>query len=700
MWEYVPRVYSIGPEVARVAPATRIFHALEAQRGHLFPWLPVCLGAGICLYFALGTEPAPGVLAALAALSGLAGLMALRLPVLAPAFWGVAVLAAGLPLSAMHTRAVAAPVLSWHYYGPIEGRVIGIDRSASDRVRLTLDRVRLDRVPPDRRPGKVRVSLHGAAEGWRPAPGETVMLTGHLSPPGGPVEPGGFDFQRHAWFLGIGAVGYTRTPVVTAVPAETGLLAPLPLLRLRLHVADAVRAAMPGPTGAFAAAILTGDRSGIGEDTLENLRRANLAHLLAISGLHMGLLTGVVFAAFRLALAAVPPLALRWPSKKLAAVGAMGAGAFYLALSGGNVATERAFVMVAVALTAVIFDRRALTLRAVAIAALIVMILRPDSVTGPGFQMSFAATAALVGVFSWMRDREGWMPPRWARPVLAVVISSAVAGAATAPVAAAHFNRIADYGLVANLLSVPLMGTVVMPAAVLAAVLAPFGLGWVGLAIMRPPIAWILGVADRVGGAEGAVTHVVTPPAAVLPLMALGGAAILLWQGRGRWAGLAPVALGAALWSVADRPLVLISPDAGLFGVMTPEGRVLNRARGQGFAAEVWLENDGDGATQAGAHARPGLARTEDGVTFTVAGLSIAHLSGRDAEQALPRACATHDVVILAAEAPAAALPCTVIDRGHLAGTGALGLTLRKGVPTWTPAQDPDARRPWTPGAR
>ncbi len=679
-----------------MAPATRIHNALEAQRGHLFPWLPVCLGAGICTYFGLSAEPSQGLLAVLSLVSVLAAVVALRLPLFAPVFWAVAVLAAGLPLSALHTRAVAAPVLGWHYYGPIEGRVIGIDRSGSDRVRLTLDRVRLDRVPADRRPHRVRVSLHGAAEGWRPAPGETVMLTGHLSPPGGPVEPGGFDFQRHAWFLGIGAVGYTRTPVVTAAPPSTGVFAPLPLLRLRLHIADAVRAAMPGPSGAFAAAILTGDRSGIGEDTLEDLRKANLAHLLAISGLHMGLLTGVVFAALRIAMAAIPPLVLRWPAKKLAAGGAIAAGALYLALSGGNVATERAFVMVAVALTAVIFDRRALTLRAVAIAALIVMTLRPDSVMGPGFQMSFAATSALVGVFAWMRDREGWQPPRWTRPVLAVVISSAVAGAATAPVAAAHFNRIADYGLIANLLSVPLMGTVVMPAAVLAALLAPFGAGWIGLSIMRPPIQWILAVAERVGGADGAITHVVTPHAAVLPLLALGGATVLLWQGRGRWAGLAPAALALALWSATDRPLVLVSPDGGLVGVMTPEGRVLNRARGQGFAAGVWLENDGDGATQADAHARAGLGKGEHGFSFTAAGLSIAHLSGRDAARALPAACASHDVVILAAEAPSAPTQCTLFDRDFLSGTGALALSLKAGAPVWTSARARSGRRPWT----
>lgn len=168
---------------------------------------------------------------------------------------------------------------------------------------------------------------------------------------------------------------------------------------------------IPGETGGFAAAITAGDRSGVGEQTLTALRQSNLAHLLAISGLHMGLLTGFVFAAVRVLFCLVPPVALRWPVKKLAALAALAAGAGYLMLSGGNVATERAFVMVAVMLGAVLLNRRAITLRAVAVAALIVLLRRPESLLSPGFQMSFAATAALVAVlprcamgrFRWAR---------------------------------------------------------------------------------------------------------------------------------------------------------------------------------------------------------------------------------------------------------------------------------------------------------
>jgi competence protein ComEC len=572
------------------------------QRGALFPWVPVLLACGIGGYFALPVEPPAAVLVACGALSA---------AVLGLALWrgrewsgplgcALAMLLGGVAIAGMRTHLVAGPVLGFRYYGPVEGRIVAIDRSASDALRLTLDRVTLDRVDPDRVPRRVRVSLHGGDGAGEAVPGLRVMTTAHLTPPAGPVEPGGFDFRRHAWFQRIGAVGYTRVPVLALADAAGAQR----LFRTRMALAAHVRDRLPGQTGAFAAAIMTGDRSGLSQGTLEDMRLSNLAHLLAISGLHMGLLAGFVFAAMRLALAAVPRVALAWPIKKIAAALAILAAAGYLALSGGNVATERAFVMVGVMLVAVILDRRALSLRAVAVAAIIVLVLRPEALPGPGFQMSFAATVALVAVFGWLRDAAVPRGPRWLRPVLAVVISSAVAGAATAPVAAAHFNQLAQYGLPANLLSVPLMGAVVMPAAVVAALALPFGLDGGPLWIMGLGLDWILAVAHHAAALEDARIPVVAPGPTVLPLIALGALFVVLWQGRARLLGLGSVAVALLLWAQAGRPALLIADSGGLVGVMTGAGRALNKPRGGGFIARNWLENDGDSAAQDQAHAR------------------------------------------------------------------------------------------------
>jgi competence protein ComEC len=464
----------------------------------------------------------------------------------------------------------------------------------------------------------------------------------------------------------LGAVGYTRTPVLTLEPPGAGLW----WFKMRMALSARVQAGLPGEPGAFAAAIMSGDRSGMGQDTLRALRVSNLAHLLAISGLHMGLLAGFVFATLRVAFAMVPAVGLRVPAKKLSALGALAAAAVYLGLSGGSVATERAFVMAAVALVAVMADRRVLSLRAVAVAAVIVLVLRPEALLGPGFQMSFAATTALVAVFGWLRDAEVPLGPRWMRPIIAVVVSSAVAGAATAPVAAAHFNQFAHYGLIANLLSVPLMGVLVMPAAVLAACLMPLGLEALALRIMGLGLEWILGVAHWVSNLDGARGTVVSPMPSVLPLLAIGVLIIVVWQGRLRWTGLVPVALGLMLWTNAERPDVLIADNGSLIGVMTEKGRALNRARGSGFVAMNWLENDGVALEQAAAATLWQEGQSPVPIIAVRGKRGAAGFGG----------CRAGEWVVMNtvpdADSPFDNLPCRVIHPGTLRKSGALALYL------------------------
>ncbi|MEO0929691.1 MAG: ComEC/Rec2 family competence protein [Pseudomonadota bacterium] len=665
-----------------------------AQRGALIGWVPVCLAIGIGIYFALQVEPAlPGL--AGVALTGLAAFVAARLAhvAYAPIFIALVLVCTGIGLAKWRTDRVEAPVLTFRYYGPIEGRVVNIDRSASDATRLTLDQVVLARMSPERTPARVRVSVHGDQVIERFLPGERLIMTGHLSPPAGPAEPGGFDFQRHAWFLQLGAVGYTRTPVLRLEGAQMDSWQ-MRVFALRMGLSTAVQEAMPGETGAFAAAIMTGDRSAMGQAVLEDLRAANLAHLLAISGLHMGLLTGFIFAVMRYGLALIPAVALRYPTKKIAAVAALIVGAFYLALSGGNVATERAFVMVAVMLVAVLLDRRALTLRAVAIAAMIILVWQPEALTGPGFQMSFAATTALVFVFGLLRKVDLTGLPKWTRGPLSVVLSSFIAGLATAPFAAAHFNQIAHYGLIANVLSVPLMGVLVMPAAVLAMCLAPLGLWSIGLWFMDLGLRWILFVAKTVAGLDGALSHVHAPDWGVLPLLALGLLAFVLLQGRVRYAGLALPLIAGLFWVQTTRPHVLVADNGSLVGMMTAEGRALSKPSGSGFVAGIWLENDGAPVAQEVAAERVGLVREGRVIRTTLADWRITQVSGKTALANLD-GCGGADVLI-SNQMVETARPCEVFDLGRLRETGSLAFDLlENGDLQVTTARSVAGARPW-----
>jgi len=667
---------------------------IAAQREAAFLWAPVALVVGISGYFGLRFEPA--VLIHVACLTG--ALFVLSLYLVWPHRVGVlvlgaAIIAGGFGLAGLRAHMVAEPVLEFRYYGPIEGRIVRIDRSQSQAVRLTLDRVVLHRMDPRRTPEKVRVSLHAAQEFITPKSGQTVILTGYLSPPAGPVEPRGYDFRRMAWFQGLGAVGYTRTPVVLARPAHSGA-AGLWIYRLRMAISQGVQARMDRETGAFATAILTGDRSAMEPADLAVLRASNLAHLLAISGMHMGLLAAFVFATVRNGLAIWPWAALRVPTKKIAALTALVAASCYLALSGGQIATERAFIMVGVMLVAVLFDRRALSLRAVAAAAVIVLVLRPEAVSGPGFQMSFAATTALVAVFGALRQLEFDRGPKWLRPVFEVVICSFVAGLATAPIAAFHFNQIAHYGLLANVVSVPLMGTLVMPAAVLAAVLTPLGMEGIGLWFMELGLSWIIGVARFVAGLDGSLRHVVTPAPQVLVLICAGVLWVILWRGSWRWAGMFCALLGFALWPMTDRPDLLVADSGSLIGVMTPDGRDLSKARGDSFASVAWLENDGAPVAQNVAFAREKLIEEGRMVRVTLGDTRVINVRGKTALAALS-GCGGADLVITNQRMEDVA-GCEVFDVGRLRQTGAVAGWVVDGQLHLETVRDHTGDRLWT----
>ncbi|GKY87524.1 ComEC/Rec2 family competence protein [Sinisalibacter aestuarii] len=687
-----------------MTPLARISGRLERLAGRLLLFAPVCLGGGVGGYFALPAEPGWTGWAAILLAAALAALLGLRLARgrhagLGFLALGLALVLAGFLVAGLRTETMRAPVLGFRYYGPVEGRVIRIDRSASDAVRLTLDRMRLERVAPGALPERVRVSLHGAQGYLDPVPGNRVAMTAFLSAPEGPVEPGGFDFRRMAWFDRIGAVGYTRAPALLMEPGERGF-GGIAVNRLRQRIAVAVRGAIPGEAGAFAAAITTGDRAQMSAEALTALRGSNLAHLLAISGLHMGLLTGFVFTALRYALALVPGLADRVAIRKIAAVVALQAGAFYLALSGGNVATERAFIMVSVMFGAVLIDRRALTLRAVAIAALAILLVQPEALTEPGFQMSFAATTALVAAFGALRDWRGWQPPRWLQGPVGLFVSSSVAGLATAPFAAAHFNQVSHYGLLANLLAVPVMGSLVMPLAVLAALLAPLGLSGLALGLMRYPIEWILWVAHRVSGLDGALGHVPAPGPWVLPLIAVGGLMAVLFAGRARALGLVPLLFGFALWAEVERPLALVAGSGGLVGVRGPEGRALSKPSGDGFAATVWLENDGDPVAQEVAAARRGFTGARGDRRARIGPHLLAHLTGQGAAARALAACGEADLVIASVTVEAAPEGCRIYDAARLAETGALALILQDGMLHVVSVAATSGARPWTGVAR
>jgi competence protein ComEC len=413
----------------------------------------------------------------------------------------------------------------------------------------------------------------------------------------------------------------------------------------------------------------------------------------------MGLLTGFVFLLARFGLALWPRLALRVPAKKIGALAALAAGLAYLFLSGGNVATQRAFIMVAVVLIAVLLDRPAFSLRAVALAALLVLLMRPESLTEAGFQMSFAATTALVGVFEILRNAPWWHHlraglPNWAMPVLTLIITSATAGLATAPIAAYHFNQFSNFGLIANLLSVPLMGLVIMPTAVLALFLNLFGFGGGAFWLMGKGIEWVLFVAAYFSSLDNSLSTFPSGPPMVLPLIGLSGCLVFLLIGRVRIVGIVVFFVSILMWGRSERPLILVNQNAALIGVMGADGRALNKNEAYSFTARVWLENDGDNATQQAAFERPFFV-SENRITMGILQNQWRLVLDQNSDKS-DENCGQSTILIAPKWEGALDGSCIFIGKEDIATLSGFSITFADDTAVITPSVPKTPIRPWT----
>src|SRR4051812_15511023 len=575
----------------------------EAGPGRLLPWVPIAFGGGISFYFTADHEPVLAV-TAVAALVFCVAAFLLRRQKLFPVAVMVAATAAGFATATWKTSRVAHGVLARPMYsvslsGFVETRDI---RERTDRFVLRV--AQMESPKSQLKLERVRLSVR---KGTAPAVGSFVEVKARLQPPLAPMRPGSYDFGRDMYFQGIGASGFVMGAIKSVEPPESGGLS-LAYAAFMQGLRDAIdariRLTLDGDKRAIATALLTGRRDAITTPVNDAMFISGLGHVLSISGYHMAVVAGVVFFAVRALLALIPPLTVGFPIKKWSAAAALGAALFYLLLSGAEVATQRSFFMTAVVLIAVLVDRRAVTFRTLAVAAMIVLSIAPEALVHPSFQMSFAAILALVALIQVGMPNLFAAPDNSAtarvalwggREVAMLALASLVAGLATMPYAAFHFHRVTPYGVIANLAAMPVVSILVMPAGLLGMVAMPFGFDGLFWHVMGFGIDWMISVALWVAALPGAVGRIAAFGTG--PLIAASAGIILLGLLRTplRWSGAG--AIGVALvWALATpRPDILVSADGHNVAVRGRNGRLhLMRSAKDAFLLKEWLAADAD----------------------------------------------------------------------------------------------------------
>lgn len=588
-----------------------VSNAVMLERDRWFLWLPVFYAVGISIYMGLPMEP-PVAAALMPAVAAAALAVVWRHGILAIPLTGILVAVTfGIASAKLRTEWVRAPVLQTSLKRvDLSGFVVRVEPRATRGPRVTIAVRTLGRLEPEARPRRVRIRLRRPMPGL--VPGQPVKVRATLAPPAIPALPGGFDFARTAFFQRIGAVGFAADEPAAAPELgapDLALRISAWLERRRQEIGTRITSALSGETGALANALMTGERGQVSQATLDAYRNSGLLHILAISGLHMAIMAGSVFFFLRLMLAALPALALHFPIKKWAAAAAAVAALAYLLISGGSFATIRAFIMILIMLLAVLLDRPAIALRNVAVAALLILVFIPESLFNVGFQMSFAAVAALVAGYEAWRDRRRALPRDGPLPrggfgygrwfvlfFLGVAMSTTIAGLAVAPFSVFHFHQSQQLSVLANMIAVPVCNFVVMPAALMSFIAMPFGLEVFPLWLMGQGIDVMTWTARRVAELPGAVSHIPVIPTHAFALVVFGGLWLFIWRTRRRLLGLAAIALGIALAPFAPRPDALVGRDGWLVAVRKPDGRLAAlQNRGGQFELHRWLQSDGDG---------------------------------------------------------------------------------------------------------
>lgn len=564
-----------------------------AQHERFFLWSPLPLMLGIALFFCLPADPAPMAAATAFPASLCLAMLCRRSKARLPAI-ALCLFALGFAASQLRVSTMTMPLITqeWHYRD-VQGRVELVE-PYDKKLKVTLNHLTIEGLAPQASPPRVRLTLRGEQPAFEA--GDTVHLKANLFPLPAPTMPGGFDFALYYYFNGIGGTGYSLSPVTILQPAQDNGWT-LKLNNLRHAIGENMRSHMPGQAGAVAAAMTIGETGPIAQTTNDDLRDSGLYHILSISGFHLAVVTGVVFAAIRLLLSLTPAVALRINTKKIAALLALLAAFAYLALAAYPLPAQRSFIMVAFVFIAILCDRKGISLRSLCFAALFLLLCFPESLFSASFQLSFASTLAIVSLYeNWPLPTPRTKRGRAAAYMLGIFATSLAASLATAPFIIYDFNRLSLLGILSNMLVLPLASILIMPAIIIAVLLMPLGLAWLAYPVVDWSTNLMLIIAHATSGWQLSAIRMPSLSLAGVMLAGLGLLWLCLWQGRLRLWGI-PMLIIALLTIHQHQPIdMFISAGAKQVIVRLPGGGYTAlKGTSRAYAVQSWLQSEGQG---------------------------------------------------------------------------------------------------------
>ncbi len=572
-----------------------LLSVFQKEHDRLVLWLPVLLGLGIGLYFSLLDEPDIWYVTGFFFIILLFTVIFWQKTTLRLFFIAVLFINFGILRAEISTISAKAPVLQEEiFYRLTEGDISDI-KIKEKGEKLILTNVQIDGLDVEETPKRISVSLKQQVEGLNV--GDRVQLNATLFPPPTPVMPQAYDFARMFYYERLGAVGYTPKQPVIIKKAEKNNFEQW-LNALRLSLTQRIIAPMTPENGWIAAAMMVGEQSGVSKEVSDIMRESGIYHVLSISGLHMSIAVMLVFFTVRFLLSLYPPFALRVPTKKIAALVALFSAFAYLLLAGYPVPAVRSFIMVAVVMLAILFDRSGISVFSLAWAAMLTLLWQPESLLGASFQLSFAATIGILAFYEnfshvLYKNNIGF----WHKIFLyflGIMLTSLVATFATTPLVIYNFNRFTLWGIATNMLLLPLVSMWIMPAAVIAFLLMPFGLEYYPLIVLDYGITLMMCGARFFAELPYASLALPSPSFVGIIMVVFGGLWLCIWQQKWRLLGVPLVIIGIATIAFHKPYDLLISSDASKVAMRFDNDRfVFLRGKEDSFDGQVWLRTGG-----------------------------------------------------------------------------------------------------------